>query len=238
MLNVTLIPILSDNYTYILQSENDVAVLDPGESTAIINFLEEKKLIPSIIFNTHHHYDHIDGNAALKKKYGCKIIAPEKERHRIGNIDQAVSEGDIVTFGDEIIEVMETPGHTSGHICLWAPKSQILFSGDTLFSMGCGRVFDGTVEELFESFQRLKKLPDNTRVYCAHEYTQNNGEFCLSMTPDDPDLIKRMEDVQNLRQQGIPTIPTNIGLEKKTNVFMKATTFEEFKKYRKLKDKF
>ena len=133
---------------------------------------------------------------------------------------------------------METPGHTSGHICLWLPKSAVLFSGDTLFAMGCGKTFEGTAEQLFNAFERFKSLSDETKIYCGHEYTQNNAEFCLSIEPDNPDLIKRIEDVANLRKKNRPTIPTTIELEKKTNVFMRAGNAAQFAQYRKLKDNF
>lgn len=238
MLKVTLAPVLDDNYAYILQSGKETAVLDVGEAAPVVKALEEKKLTPSIIFNTHHHGDHIGGNKALQKKYDCKIIAPKKDSHRIANIDQGVSEGDILQFGSETIEIMETPGHTTGHICLWFPESAILFSGDTLFSMGCGRTFEGTAEQLFNAFERFKSLPDHTKIYCGHEYTQDNGNFCLNVDPDNQDLITHMEQVHALREKNLPTIPTTIKLEKKTNIFMRAKTATEFTKYRELKDSF
>lgn len=238
MLNVTLIPVLSDNYAYILQSGSDVAVVDAGESAPVIAYLDDQGLSPSVIFNTHHHHDHIGGNRELKKKYGAKIIAPEKDRHRIADIDEGVSEGHKLTFGDEEIEIMETPGHTTGHIVLWFPKSHILFSGDTLFAMGCGRTFEGTAEQLFNAFERFKQLPDDTKIYCGHEYTESNGKFCLSVDPDNQDLIERMQRVRKTRSQQKPTIPTTIELEKKTNAFMRAKNADEFAKLRILKDKF
>lgn len=238
MLEVTLVPVLDDNYAYILQSGDDVAIVDAGDAAPIIKALEAKKLVPSIVFNTHHHGDHIGGNKELKEKHGVKIIGPLKDQHRIEHMDQGVSESDIISFGNEEILIMETPGHTSGHICLWFEQSATLFSADTLFAMGCGRTFEGTSEELFKAFERFKTLPDHTKIYCGHEYTENNGEFCLSVDPDNQDLIKRMADVRALRQKNIPTIPTTIGLEKKTNIFMRAKDAGTFKKYRDLKDTF
>lgn len=238
MLEVTLIPVLDDNYAYILQSGKDIAVVDPGEAEPVIKYLEDNNLKPSIIFNTHHHDDHIAGNAAIKDKYDCKILAPEKDQHRISGIDQTLQEGDELTFGNDALHIMETPGHTSGHICLWFPDSRVLFSGDTMFAMGCGRTFEGTSEQLFHAFERFKRMPDDTKIYCGHEYTLSNGEFCLSVDPDNADLQHRMIEVTELRKAGTPTIPSNIGLEKQTNAFMRAKTAEEFKKYRDLKDNF
>lgn len=238
MLEVTLVPVLSDNYAYIIQSGNDIAVIDPGDAKPIISILEEKNLKPSILINTHHHHDHIAGNEVIKNKYNLKIIGPEKDRHRIPEIDQGLNEGDQLSFGDETTEIIETPGHTAGHICLWLPESKALFSGDTVFSMGCGRLFEGTPEQMFQSFEKIKKLPAETKIYCGHEYTQDNGTFCLSIQPDNQDLIDRMEEVKTLREKNRPTIPSTIELELKTNVFMQAKSAEEFKKYRELKDNF
>lgn len=238
MLEVTLVSILTDNYAYVLQSGDDVAVVDPGDAAPIIEALEENPLLPNFIFNTHHHNDHIAGNKEIKEKYSAKLVAAEKDKHRISDIDQSVQDGNILQFGDEIVEVMETPGHTSGHICYWLPKSAVLFSGDTLFAMGCGRTFEGTAEQLFNAFQRFKELPDQTKIYCGHEYTQDNGIFCLSVDPDNQHLVERMEEVRVLRQNNQPTIPTTIELEKKTNIFMRAKNAIEFQKYRELKDQF
>lgn len=238
MLDVTLIPVLNDNYAYILRSGNDIAVVDPGEAEPLIQYLEENNLKPSIIFNTHHHTDHIAGNEAIKEKYGCNILAPEKDKHRISGIDETLQEGDELKFGDENLHIMETPGHTSGHICLWFPDSRVLFSGDTMFAMGCGRAFEGTSEQLFHAFERFKRMPEDTKIYCGHEYTLSNGEFCLSVDPDNIDLQHRMIEVTEMRKAGTPTIPSTIGLEKKTNAFMRAQTPEEFKKHRDSKDKF
>ena len=237
MLEVTLVPILQDNYAYILQSGNDVAVLDPGDATPIINKLEELNLTLSTIFITHHHWDHVDGIKDIKEKYNCTVIGPEKEKDRIPCIDKTINEGDDLSFDNETIEIIETIGHTNGHICFHFPESKILFSGDTLFAMGCGRLFEGTAEDMFSALEKLKKLPDNTKVYCGHEYTQSNGEFCLTIEPDNQNLITRIQKVTTLRVQNTPTIPTTIELEKKTNVFMRANDANEFKKFRNLKDR-
>jgi len=238
MLEVTLVPVLSDNYAYILQLGNDVAVLDPGEASPIIKKLEKLKLKPSIIFNTHHHNDHIAGNEEIKNKYNCKIIGPKKEANKIKALDIAVDSSDAISFGNEDITIFNTPGHTLGHICFYFPKSKILFSGDTLFAMGCGRTFEGTSEQLFDAFKKFKALPEDTKVYCGHEYTFSNGAFCLSVDSENLELQQRMQDVNSLRNKGKPTVPTTIALEKKTNIFMRTESADEFQKYRDLKDNF
>ena len=238
MLDVTLVPVLNDNYAYILQSGSAVAVLDPGEADPVIHKLEELGLTPSIIFNTHHHYDHIDGNKKIREKYNAEIIAPKKEQSRIENISRGVEEGDTINFGDEAITVLETPGHTSGHVCFWFKGNKVLFSGDTLFAMGCGRLFEGTAEQMFQNFKRFNDMPDETAIYCGHEYTQDNGRFCLSVDPDNPALIKRMKEIETIRNNKQPTLPSLMGEEKKTNIFMKAQSAQEFAKFRQLKDKF
>ncbi len=238
MLKVISVPFSNDNYAYILKSGDDIAVLDPGESSPVISKLEEENLSPSFIFNTHHHADHINGNKALQEKYNARLIAAEKNKYRIANISHTVTGGDILPFGDETIIIMETPGHTTADICYFFPHSKILFTGDTLFSMGCGRPFEGTAEELFNAFEDFKKLPDSTEIYCGHEYTLDNAKFCLNIEPENKELIKRIKQVKGLREQGKSTLPTTIGLEKKTNVFMRCKDATQFKQYRALKDNF
>lgn len=237
MLQVTLIPVLQDNYAYILQSGNDIGVLDPGEAAPVIAYCDENNIKPNYVFNTHHHGDHIAGNRDILEKYGAELIAPAKEIKRIANIKHAVSEGDVITFGDEKFHVIEAPGHTTGHVCFHFPKSKIVFVGDVIFSMGCGRLFEGTPEDMFESMAKLKALPDETSVYCGHEYTLQNGYFCLSIDPENEKLIARVREVENLYDQGRPSLPTTIGLEKDTNAFFRARTVEEFVHPRALKDK-
>lgn len=221
MLNVTIVPILEDNYAYILQSGNKVGVLDAGDATPIIQKLEELNLKLDTLFVTHHHWDHVNGNKKLIEKYSCEIFEHEEDY-----------------FGDERLEVIATPGHTKDHVCFYFPDSNIIFTADTIFSMGCGRMFDGTPEEFFNSIQEIKSLPDETLIYCGHEYTKANGEFCLSVDNNNSALKKRMIEVTNLRAENKPTIPTTIGQERETNIFMKAQTVEEFARYRKLKDNF
>ncbi len=221
MLNVTIIPILDDNYAYIIKSGNQIAVLDPGEAAPIIEKLEELNLTPDIIFTTHHHGDHVNGCNTLIEKYGCDYFDRSTEK-----------------FGDDPVQIIATPGHTKDHVCFYFPDSKIAFTADTIFSMGCGRMLEGTAEEFFDSIQKIKALPDDTLLYCGHEYTQANGAFCLSVDADNAALQSRMDEVKQQRASNKPTIPTTLQMEKETNIFMKAKTVEEFAKYRRLKDSF
>ena len=239
MITIDIIPILKDNYTYLLQSPCGVtAILDPGEAAPVINVLEQKNLTLNFILNTHHHWDHTDGNQALKKKYNAQIVAPEKEKHRIQDVDITMKDGDVFELGSEKAQIIETPGHTLGHVCFYFPDSTALFTGDTVFSMSCGRLFEGTPADMFESFQKIMALPDDTLIYCGHEYTKENAAFCLVQDPGNDDLKARIEDVKTLRAQNKPTLPISLGIEKKTNIFMKTESAEEFADFRRKKDDF
>lgn len=202
MIDVTLVPVLNDNYSYVIKSGNTVAVVDPGEAGPIIEYLDGHNLHPDYILNTHHHGDHIAGNAEIKRKYGARLIGPAAESGRIANMDETYSEDDTFGLGGETVHVIETPGHTAGHICFYFPESHALFSGDTLFSMGCGRLFEGTAEQMWASLSKIMALPDDTMIYCGHEYTAANAKFCLSVEPDNKDLQARAEEVSALRAAG------------------------------------
>lgn len=237
MITVTLIPILDDNYAYAIEnSDGHCAIVDPGEAQPIVEYLNQSGRTLTHILNTHHHGDHIGGNAALMEKYGARLIGPAAESSRIPNMSMSVSEGDVFTLFEQSVEVIETPGHTSGHICFHFPESNLLFAGDTLFSMGCGRVFEGTMEEMFNALQKLAALPDDTQLYCGHEYTKANAEFCLTIEPENEVLQKRYDEVIALRKKGSPTLPVSLGLEHQTNVFLRAKNTEEFSHRRRLKD--
>ncbi|NQZ14655.1 MAG: hydroxyacylglutathione hydrolase [Alphaproteobacteria bacterium] len=235
---VILVPVLSDNYAYILHKGDQVAVIDPGQPEPLIYELDNRDLTPSVILNTHHHSDHIAGNKALLDKYGARLVAPESERARIPGINKAVKDGTIIEFADETIEVIDTPGHTSGHICYHLPQSKILFAGDLIFAMGCGRAFEGTAEELYASIEKIKALPAETEIYCGHEYTLSNAEFCLTVEPDNDELIARHKEVKQYRDNNLPTIPTTLEKEMQTNVFLRAKSAEEFADIRQKKDNF
>ncbi len=222
-LKIHMFPCLSDNYGFLLHdSENKLtAVVDTPEVSAIENALAEKKWQLTHILNTHHHWDHAGGNLELKKKTGCLIIGPRAESGRIPGIDIEVGDGDTFQFGNYTARIYDTPGHTAGHIVYYFESENLAFVGDTLFAMGCGRLFEGTAEQMWNSLQKIMQWPDDTKLYCAHEYTQENGRFALTVEPHNRDLISRMSEVDRLRKKGVPTIPTTLGMEKKTNPFLR-----------------
>lgn len=238
MLNVTIVPVLTDNYSYIAQSGNDVAVIDPGEPGPLEIRLAEMGVTPTLILNTHHHSDHIAGNRQLKRKYGCKVIGPMADIKRMPDLDEGVKEGHTIRLGDETLRVIETPGHTSGHICIYAESAHILFAGDTLFSMGCGRLIEGTAEQMWNSLEKIMALPDDTQIYCGHEYTLSNAKFCIAIEKNNADIQARLSEVQKLTANGKPTIPTTLAQEKKTNVFLRTGKAASFTQLRMLKDNF
>ena len=225
MLKINIIPALQDNYVYFLEDEKTgkTAVVDPSEAQPVLDFMKDhKKAKLDYILNTHHHGDHIGGNKELKEKFGGEIVAFKGDAHRIKNIDIMVEEGSDFKIGESAADIYEVPGHTLGHIAFHFPSSMALFCGDTLFSLGCGRLFEGTAKQMWESLKKLRSLPDNTQVYCGHEYTYANGNFCLIMEPENGALHRRLIGVKRLRDAGKPSIPSMMGIEKKTNVFLRA----------------
>ena len=236
MTTITLIPVLNDNYAYLIETDTVTAIVDPGEAQPVIDALEAKGKTLDLILNTHHHGDHIAGNEALVEKYGARLIGPAAEVKRIDGMDKTVAEGDRFDIGNEPVDVFETPGHTSGHIVFYLPQTKALFSGDTLFSMGCGRLFEGTPDQMWQSLQKIMSLPDDTQIYCGHEYTKANGTFCLNIEPDNGDLKQRVDDVIALREAGQPTLPVTLSKEKKTNVFLRAGSAQRFAEIRAAKD--
>ncbi len=223
-LDIALIPLLSDNYAYLLRDPKTgtVAVVDPAEADPVAARIEAGPGRLDLILNTHHHGDHIGGNEALKARYGAAVVGPAADRHRIASLDRGLVEGDRVAVGAAEAEVFETPGHTSGHIALWFPESHALFAGDTLFALGCGRLFEGTPAEMWSSLLKLRRLPDDTRVYCGHEYTQSNARFAVTVEPDNAALAARAAEIDALRGRGEPTIPSTLDVEKRTNPFLRA----------------
>jgi hydroxyacylglutathione hydrolase len=223
-LEIRLVPLLSDNYGYLLHdaATGDTAVVDPSEAGPVLAALKAEGWRLNHILNTHHHPDHIGGNAELKAATGAKIAAPRADLHRIPAVDVPLAEGDRYRVGGSEAQIFAVPGHTSGHIALWFEADAALFSGDTLFSLGCGRLFEGTPEEMWRSLGKLRALPDATRVYCGHEYTQSNARFALTVEPDNAALQARAAEVAALRAAGRPTIPTILGVEKATNPFLRA----------------
>lgn len=239
MIKVTILPILEDNYAYLIQEENGkTAIIDAGEALPVIDYLEKHHIKLDYIFSTHHHWDHVNGNQELSQKYSAPIYVPENDARKIKHFDYILKDNEIFSFGSEEITIIKTSGHTLGGVCLWLKKSKILFTGDTLFSLGCGRLFEGTAKDLFLSFQKIASLPEDTLIYCGHEYTLMNGSFCASITPDNEALFNRIENSKKLRQQNKPTIPIDLKTEKETNVFFKAKTPEEFLYLRELRNNF
>ncbi|MCX7067295.1 MAG: hydroxyacylglutathione hydrolase [Methylococcales bacterium] len=252
MLDIIQIPVLIDNYIYLLHDSDsgETAVIDPAVAEPVLAVLTQKGWQLSYILNTHHHSDHIGGNVELKRQTGCQIIASEFDKHRIPSVDRGVKEHDVINLGTHSAQVIATAGHTSGHIVYYFAEDNALFCGDTLFVMGCGRLFEGSAAELWQSLQKLKALPSKTRVYCAHEYTQANGRFALTVEPDNIALQEKMIQIDELRANGLPTVPSTIGEELATNPFLRedspslrknlnGTTnpaVEVFAKLRRLKD--
>ena len=223
MLDVIQIPVLNDNYIYLIHDpkSDQVAIVDPAVEDEVVAALSAHGWVPNYILNTHHHGDHVGANLALKERYGLQIVGPAADRDRIPGIDIALKEGETITIGDESATVFDVPGHTRGHIAYYFAESAILFCGDTLFAMGCGRLFEGTPAEMWQSLQKFMTLPRDTSVYCAHEYTEANGRFALSVEPGNIDLQDRMKSVSDLRAKGKPTVPFTIGAELDTNPFLR-----------------
>ncbi len=224
-LNVELIPAFQDNYIYLLRTpgSDDVGIVDAGDATPALAELDRQGLTLTHIFNTHHHPDHIGGNDALKARFpNAKLVGPASETARIPGMDVTLKEGDTVDFGTISFKTLEVPGHTTGHIALFSENGNAVFSGDTLFAMGCGRMFEGTAPQMWNSLNKLKWLPSATRVYCGHEYTQGNARFTLTVDPTNKAAVDRAAEVDRLRADNKPTIPSTIGLENETNPFLRA----------------
>ena len=222
-LEVHQFPCLSDNYGYLIHdSVNDLtAAIDTPEVAPLNRALEDKGWKLTHILNTHHHFDHSGGNLELKKQWNCTIVGSKTDAARIPGIDVEVDDGDTYQFGDHTARVFDVSGHTIGHIAYYFPDDGDLFSGDALFALGCGRLFEGTAVQMWTSLQKLINLPDETRVYCAHEYTQSNAAFALSVEPQNEKLQQRSNEIDVLRSGGKPTVPSTLGLEKATNPFLR-----------------
>jgi len=221
---IRLFPCLSDNYGYLVADPESraVASIDAPEAGPIIEALEREGWTLSDILVTHHHHDHVGGIAELKEKYNCRVVAPHDKSAKIPHVDLRVRQGDVVKIGTLLARVLETPGHTLDHISYVFDDEKALFAADTLFSIGCGRVFEGNYPMMWDSLLKLRVLPDDFRLYCGHEYTAANVKFALTVEPDNAALKARAEEVARLRAAGKPTIPTLLGEEKKANVFLRA----------------
>ena len=248
------IPCLEDNYAYIINDNisQNVGVVDPSESFPIIAYLKKKKLKLNYILNTHHHFDHIGGNQELKKLYNAKVVGFNGDKHRIPGIDITLKDNEKWIFGNSIVKILHIPGHTMGHICFFFEKEKFAFTGDTLFSLGCGRIFEGSHKQMLSSLDKIKKLPKDTKIYCGHEYTYKNAEFCMKHDADNINLKKYFEKIKKLRLNNLPTIPTTLEDELKSNIFLRCDEknikiklnmenqedYKVFRKVRDLKDSF
>ncbi len=239
-LEVARIPALSDNYVWLVHDPEscETVVIDPAVAEPVLAEAARRHWQITQIWNTHWHPDHTGGNQAIKAATGCTVTAPVAEAARIPTLDRAVAEGDRVHLGDYEACVLEVPAHTAGHIAYHLPEAHIIFVGDTLFAMGCGRLFEGTAAQMHANMQRLSRLPPDTLVYCAHEYTLANGRFAVTVEPDNRALAERMDEVVALRARGEATVPTTIALELATNPFMRAGSVEELAARRAGKDSF
>jgi len=253
-MKITPIPCLSDNYAYIIHDKDSktVGVIDPSEALPIISFLNKNNLKLNYILNTHHHFDHVGGNIELKKLYDAKVVGFVEDKHRIPGIDITLKDNEKWKFGNSHVEILHIPGHTLGHICFFFKKEEVVFTGDTLFSLGCGRIFEGDHKQMLLSLNKIRKLPKNTNIYCGHEYTYKNAEFCMKYDSNNINLKKKFEIIKKLKSQNLPTIPTSLEDELKTNIFLRCDQndlkiklnmenhedYKVFKKVRDLKDSF
>ncbi|OUV59940.1 MAG: hydroxyacylglutathione hydrolase [Candidatus Pelagibacter sp. TMED128] len=252
-MKIEIISCLNDNYSYLIfeKETNIISIVDPSDFNACDEVIRKYKKLDYIL-NTHHHLDHVGGNLELKDKYNSKILASEKDKRRIPGIDILLKDKQIFKIGNLEFKIIFIPGHTSGHIAFYFKKEKILFSGDTLFSLGCGRVFEGTHAEMLNSLNKLKSLPSDTKVYCGHEYTKRNLDFCLKYDNKNQFLKDKIKEVNLRLKDNLPTIPTSIGDEIKTNIFLRcedkaikqalslkdSSDQEIFAKLRDLKDAF
>jgi len=236
---IKIIPCLSDNYSYLIFNEKKIGcVVDPSEAKPVIEIVEKNNITLKYILNTHHHYDHVGGNEELKKRFNSKIIGFKDDKDRIPLIDILVEDNQTWTQDGFEIKIFHIPGHTSGHICFYFPREHMVFTGDTLFSLGCGRIFEGTYSQMFNSINKLKKLPPKTKIYCGHEYTLQNSNFCIKHDPKNLKLKNKILDIKKRLDDGLPTLPTILEDEKECNIFLKAKDVKSFSKLRDLKDNF
>ena len=253
-MDIEIIPCLNDNYSYIIRDvqTNTVAIIDPSEFGPCDKKINQKYKKLDFILNTHHHIDHIGGNTELKKKYGSIILGYEKDKNRIPEIDVLLKDGQECKIGNRNFKTIFVPGHTLGHIAFYFEKEKVVFTGDTLFSLGCGRIFEGTSKQMFDSLNKFKSLPEDTKIYCGHEYTKSNLRFCLEYNPRNNYLIDKKKFIETRIKDRKPTIPSTIKEEIQTNVFLRyddldikrtlnlknASDLEIFTKLRELKDNF
>ena len=239
-MRVEIIPCLQDNYSYLIidESNKTASVVDPSEAKPIINFIEKENINLKYILNTHHHYDHIGGNKDLKKKYNSVVIGFKDDANRIPEIDILLEDNQIWKADNFEAKIMHIPGHTTGHICYHFFKEKLIFTGDTLFSLGCGKLFEGTYQDMFSSLKKIKKLSQDTKIYCGHEYTLQNSKFCIEYDPENTKLKNKITEIKKKLENNLPTIPSTLKDENECNIFLRAKDVESFSKLRDLKDIF
>ncbi len=239
-MKIEIIPCLQDNYSYLIidESNNTACVVDPSESKPIIDFINKKNIYLKYILNTHHHFDHVGGNQDLKKKYNSIVVGFKNDINRIPEIDILVEDNQVWKADNFEAKIFHIPGHTKGHISFYFFKDKFIFTGDTLFSLGCGRIFEGTYREMFDSLDRIKNLPKDTKIYCGHEYTLQNSRFCNEYDSNNLNLKKKILEINNKLKNNLPTVPSTIKDELECNIFLRANNLETFSKLRYLKDNF
>ena len=240
MLNIEIIPCLSDNYSYLLcdKDTNVVAIIDPSDFNTCDKIINKKYNKLDYILNTHHHFDHVGGNQELKKKYNSIVVGYKDDEKRIPDIDVLVDENQIWKADNFEAKIIYIPGHTTGHVSFYFFNEKLIFTGDTLFSLGCGKIFEGTYEQMFTSLNKLKNLPSDTMIYCGHEYTLQNSKFCIKHDPKNLNLQNKIKLIKEKIDNNKPTIPTNLRDELECNIFLRAKNVESFAKLRDLKDNF
>ena len=238
MLEIVRIPVLSDNYVWLVHESQsgETLVVDPAVAAPVLAAAEARGWTITQIWNTHWHPDHVGGNAEIKAATGCIITGPAAEAERISTLDVKVRGGDVVQLGGISAKVIDVPAHTAGHIAYHFESEHAAFVGDTLFAMGCGRLFEGTAAQMYDNMRKLEALGNNTAIYCAHEYTLSNARFAVTVEPDNVDLTRRFAEVVAARERGDATVPTTIALERATNPFMRAASVEQLAARRAAKD--
>jgi len=239
-MKVEIISCLQDNYSYLIidEANNLACIVDPSEAQPVINYLKNKDINLKYILNTHHHFDHIGGNEELKKKYNALVVGYKHDSERIPAIDILIDNNEIWESDNFIAKIIHVPGHTKGHICFHFYNEKLLFTGDTLFSLGCGRIFEGTYEQMFSSLNKIKAMPLDTQIYCGHEYTLNNSKFCVKHDSENLNLQKKIREIRIKLNNNLPTIPSTLKEELDCNIFLRAKDVKTFSKLRDLKDNF
>ena len=236
---VEIIPCLQDNYSYLIIDENNNAcVVDPSEAKPVIDLVERESINLEYILNTHHHYDHIGGNEELKERYNSIVVGYNGDAKRIPGIDVLVENNQVWKSDNFEAKIIHIPGHTTGHISFHFFNEKLIFTGDTLFSLGCGKIFEGTYQEMFESLNKIKSLPEDTKIYCGHEYTLQNSKFCIKHDPTNSNLQNKILEITEKLENALPTIPSILKDEIECNIFLRAKNVESFSKLRDLKDNF